>query len=212
MTVKSGPPAARTITGAAEGPGRGPGFRAETRRAIVLAVEDLLAEVHPAALSVPAVAERAGVSVRTVYRYFPSKEDLLDAAAERWREDIGRAMGVEHVGAGDLTEFLPALWHSFAGDIEAVRRAATTDGGRDARRRRLRESRSAVRASLADRFPDIPEADRHAGADLLIAVTSSAMFLELVDRMGLDPADAATLARFGADAVVSRLHHRGGIR
>ena len=45
------------------------------------AVSDLVANDHPAAISVPAVAERAGVGVATVYRYFPTKEALLDAAA-----------------------------------------------------------------------------------------------------------------------------------
>ena len=49
---------------------------------------------EPAGVSMPAVAERAGVSVRTLYRYFPSKDDLQRYAAgwldrrvlrRRWR-------------------------------------------------------------------------------------------------------------------------------
>ena len=52
-----------------------------TRSRIVRAVADLVAEAHPASISVPAVAKRAGVGVATVYRYFPTKEALLDASA-----------------------------------------------------------------------------------------------------------------------------------
>src|SRR5215203_1486893 len=52
-----------------------------TRGRIVQAVADLVAEAHPASISVPAVAKRAGVGVATVYRYFPTKEALLDASA-----------------------------------------------------------------------------------------------------------------------------------
>src|SRR5919202_2146998 len=55
--------------------------RAATRRRILRAVIDLLAEHHPAALSMPAVAARSAVSIPTIYRYFPTKEALLDAAA-----------------------------------------------------------------------------------------------------------------------------------
>ena len=55
---------------------------AATRRRIVDGLLALLAEDHPATLSVPAVARRAGVSVATVYRYFPTKEALLDAGSE----------------------------------------------------------------------------------------------------------------------------------
>ena len=55
---------------------------AATRRRIVDGLLAVLAEDHPATLSVPAVARRAGVSVATVYRYFPTKEALLDAGSE----------------------------------------------------------------------------------------------------------------------------------
>jgi AcrR family transcriptional regulator len=54
----------------------------ETRQRIVDAVAALVTEEHPATISVPAVARRAGVSVATVYRYFPNKGQLLDAATE----------------------------------------------------------------------------------------------------------------------------------
>lgn len=48
---------------------------------------DLLVEERPATISIPAVARRANVSVRTVYHHFPTKEALFDALPEasRWR-------------------------------------------------------------------------------------------------------------------------------
>ena len=50
----------------------------ETRTNILRALVDLIVEQGPGTISIPDVAERAGVSVRTVYHYFPTKEALFD--------------------------------------------------------------------------------------------------------------------------------------
>ncbi|MET0459499.1 MAG: TetR/AcrR family transcriptional regulator, partial [Ilumatobacteraceae bacterium] len=49
-----------------------------TRLGILGALVDLIVEEGPGTISVPQVAARAGVSVRTVYHYFPTKEALFD--------------------------------------------------------------------------------------------------------------------------------------
>jgi AcrR family transcriptional regulator len=56
---------------------------AATRRRIVVAARELIAEGGYAAAQVAAVSERAGVATGTVYRHFPSKADLF---AEVFRE------------------------------------------------------------------------------------------------------------------------------
>jgi AcrR family transcriptional regulator len=50
----------------------------ETRTKILRALVDLIVEEGPGTISIPDVARRAGVSVRTVYHYFPTKEALFD--------------------------------------------------------------------------------------------------------------------------------------
>ena len=65
--------------------------RAATRRRILQAGIERLAEDHPAGISMPAVARQAGISVATLYRYFPSKEKLLDGAAQFRHEIVGHA-------------------------------------------------------------------------------------------------------------------------
>jgi AcrR family transcriptional regulator len=52
-----------------------------TRQAILDAVAELLIERNGADFSVREVAERSGLTHRTVYRYFPRREDLLGAGA-----------------------------------------------------------------------------------------------------------------------------------
>ncbi|RKT83497.1 DNA-binding transcriptional regulator, AcrR family [Saccharopolyspora antimicrobica] len=58
-------------------PSRGRPRRAETDRAILTAAAELLAEHGYAELTIEAVAARAGVGRPTVYRRWPTKEDLV---------------------------------------------------------------------------------------------------------------------------------------
>jgi AcrR family transcriptional regulator len=76
---------------------------AETRERILVAASELL---HRSSvrdwkkLTVRAVAERAGVNERTVYRYFGSEQGLRDAVMHRNEEDAGIAlagMGLEDI-------------------------------------------------------------------------------------------------------------------
>ena len=52
---------------------------AETRRRILDAGIQVLAKGGPEELTIPRVAQRARVAVRTVYRHFPNKDDLVAA-------------------------------------------------------------------------------------------------------------------------------------
>ncbi len=64
------------------------GQAAETREAILDGLVRVMAR-GVAELSIPAVAREAGVSLRTVYRNFPSKRDLLDALNSHLDARIG---------------------------------------------------------------------------------------------------------------------------
>src|SRR6266702_4703733 len=54
-----------------------------TRKAIVEAAVDLLMERKSDGFSVQEVADRAGVTHRTVYRHFPPRQTLMATAAQQ---------------------------------------------------------------------------------------------------------------------------------
>ena len=115
-----------------------------TRARIVRAVADLVADAHPASVSVPAVAQRAGVGVATVYRYFPTKEALLDASAMVLGDDA-KLTSLEAYPSTfeEATALLPDQFAAIARQIPIARnqlasplgrRASARSGGRPSRR------------------------------------------------------------------------------
>ena len=65
-----------------------PALLQETAELILDAVLTLVAEAGIDGLTMEAVAERVGVSLRTVYRYFPDRASLLTAALARHNEAV----------------------------------------------------------------------------------------------------------------------------
>ena len=165
--------------------------RADVTPRCVEAFLDLLETSSPDGVSMPAVARRAGISVRTLYRYFPSKDDLrrgrlrLARARIAGRPGRSRARPRRTSASSSATcgETSPRSCPPCASSTAPARgeRCASS-----ACRRRAQRGRAG--AAGGDHGPRRAEL-----VDLLVAVTSSSMFLELVDRMAYDPEQAADL-------------------
>ena len=181
-----------------------------TRQRILDAAAELVAEGHPAALSVPAVAERSGVSVRTIYRRFPTKEALLDAItdapAEAARALVPGRLTVEH-----LAVYLSQLWRDFAARLDYVRANHASAVGRDLRRHRLPRNRADAEHGLALAGIGLDPDDHARLRDLVVALTSSSMMLELVDRQDHEPEDAAALAAWAVHVLLDHVRRTGKV-
>lgn len=106
----------------------------DTRRRITEAAMELHGTVGPARTSVSAVAERAGVQRHTVYRHFPTEDDLFAACSahfdelhpwpdsEAWRREADPARRLE-TALGELYDFYAAtgsMWANILRDAELV--------------------------------------------------------------------------------------------
>lgn len=96
---------------------------AERQAAVLAAAQWLAAEEGMAGMQVARVAERAGLAAGTIYRYFPSKTDLIAAV-------------IAAVSAADL-EALRRAAAAAPGPLSALAAALTTVGARAVRHRRL---------------------------------------------------------------------------
>lgn len=88
--------------------------RAEQTRAIQEAGRRHLATVGPAALSLRAIARDVGLVSSAVYRYFPSRDDLLTALIVESYDELGDAVEAADAAAdpADLAGRFRALSHA----------------------------------------------------------------------------------------------------
>jgi AcrR family transcriptional regulator len=117
-----------------------------TRERILSAVAELIERGSPDELTMPGVAEASGVSLRTVYRYYPTREQLLEAAG-RW---IGDEL-FKHPYPRDLDE-VADLYQEGCRDFDErpglARALAQSQLGQRARGYRRRERLEAIRRAL----------------------------------------------------------------
>ncbi len=104
----------KTIDAAAEPPSRRASNKARTTAAILDAARGCIAQVGVQAMTMDQVAMRSGVSRATLFNYFASKVELIDAlvqinetgfysAMEAWRAAAGLSVGERLTGLFDAT-------------------------------------------------------------------------------------------------------------
>lgn len=179
--------------------------RLATRDAIVKAAAELLVAEDAAALSVPAVSARSGVSVRTIYRYFPTKAALVEAVGVI--DDPATTAGpMPSVDGSDLHAWLQRGWSD---DVQTplLRAQLRTAAGVEVRRARRRRHRAFAYAVL-DRWDVRADGEtREALADLLLLLTGGAARFEMTDVLGASVERASTAAAWAVEAVLT--HARG---
>ncbi len=139
------------------------------RQAIVDACAELVTERHHLDFSMKEVAERSGVSLRTVYNHFATREDLLDALGAvmdeqsrgaRWRR---RARPRRPAATScDAVRSNMQIFERLGGISEAFAQMPLADVGRDADRAARTKL---ITDFIARQMPSAPADDAHAHRD-----------------------------------------------
>ena len=176
--------------------------RALTRRKVLTAVIDLVAEGALDDLSVPAVAKRSGVSVATIYRYFPTRDELLAAAAEEPARQALEHHPARREGDDDLMAFQRAMWQEFATNLPLLRHQISSQAGREMRAARTERSHDLLAAYLAAQGIDTETDAGQRLISLLMLVTGSLALVELHDRQGLAVDEAIDRSSWAVRALI----------
>jgi AcrR family transcriptional regulator len=204
---------------------------AQRHGAIIAAARKSAAEGGMAAVQVALVAARAGIAAGTVYRYFPSKTDLVAALVAAVSEhEIGALRRAAEAAPGPLSALAAAI-ATFASRAMAQRRLAwavigePVDAQADAVRLVYRQALAAefqTRIERAIRAGYLPAQDAHLTAAAAVGALLESLIGPLASASAegeLEPVQALTLyvlrglgipdAR-ARGLVVSRTRENGG--
>ena len=143
------------------------------------AAVELFAERGYDAVTVTHIAERAGLTRRSFFRYFPDKREVLFAGSERLAPEIERRL----TSGGDEAMTSADVFHVLA-DAGAMVLAE-----RDAQRQRQRQRRELIAAT-----PELQERDHAKTADVAAAIARA------LTRNGVSHSDATLLGAVSAQA------------
>ena len=179
--------------------------RQETAELILDAVLDLMADAGIDTLTMAAVAERVGVSLRSVYRYFPDRASLLTAALARHNQAVPfeSPTSPDQIGAvyGEVFprfDDTPAI-------VQAVLAARVAGSLRwEPRSDRIRE----IEEALAPACDRLPREEAEQATAVIVYLANALAWLSLRDESGLDGHQSGAAITWAIDALVADLRRR----
>ncbi|GBR03714.1 TetR/AcrR family transcriptional regulator [Acetobacter oeni] len=175
-------------------------YAAQTRQRIIENFIALLEESEDNAVSTSALAKKAGVSLRTVYRHFPSRDDLLGATAEWLNTEIfGLVSGDD---TQDLVKGFRTAAEKFDSRPTLARILALTRVGRSMRSTFRNDLALQRRRLLWRDAPGISESDRLKAEAVLACLDNVLSWLTLSEEFGMDGKDIGTAIGWAMELVL----------
>ena len=158
-------------------------------------------------LSHDAVADRAGVARRTVYRYFPDRQALMDGALLRVRDLAGPQVTYPK-SPEELLSTLEPIYTGFDAIAPIATVLRSTPQGRQLRLAQNDRRVASYTRALADAVKELPPKDRKL-ATAMLQVLHTTPWLEMRDHWGLDGHQIARATGWAARTLLNDLRKRG---
>lgn len=158
-------------------------------------------------VSMADVAAAAGMSLRTLYRYFPDRPSLLEAAGHHVVESLG--LPIDIAEPEDISASFLDAGRRFLTRPQLARALVRTRTGRAARSTARTERTDAVTSALAP-LTDNLDADTARRAEAVVAhLCSLTSWVSIADESGLDDEDAQQAVAWAIDVLVGALGRTG---
>lgn len=168
------------------------GYAAQTRERILDAAIAALNDGAPEQLTIAGVAKAAGVTERTVYRHFATREDLLKAVWPRMQARMGMSGFPQDVAT--LIATPQKVFPRFAAEEGSVRASMASEAGREIRRSANPERQKAFLGCVREALPDLDANTRRRRAAVIQLIGSAHGWAAMKDYWGLSAEDAGQAA------------------
>ena len=173
---------------------------AVTRQQILEVAGRLLVD-HPQDLfSHEVIAQRAGVGIRTVYRHFPHRADLLQALWERVRDGTQTTFSSADAGIAPLV--FETFGH-FNTHESLVRAALTASSAFELQNRGALQGRPTFLQSLAELLVDLPAPSQRRILAVCLGIWSAPFWQLLRDRGELSGKEAQEAGAWAMEVVLN---------
>jgi AcrR family transcriptional regulator len=177
--------------------------KADTRALILETVERSLRDRSLTDLSLATVAREAGITERTVYRHFATREQLLEATWAAVNDNIGIKDFPRT--AQELIERPKKLFPAFEQRGEVIRAMLASPQGRELRLRANKQRQSAIRAAVKSARPNLREPALTRLCASVQVLCSASGWATMTDYWGLDSAEAG---RAASEAIATLLNSK----
>ena len=182
--------------------------RRATRDALLDALGEVVREQGINAFSVQDVANRAGLSHRTVYRVFESREALLEGA-RAWVAELVAEQGIpEGTNLDDLAPHIESLFRVLDRQPDLVSAAVQLDIGKAVRPEGSRRRDDLLRGLIEAEFPSITQQERDAGYAALRLLYSAQTWFLLRSQQGLSGAQSGSVVASAIRVLIEDLRNR----
>jgi AcrR family transcriptional regulator len=189
--------------------------RAATREAIMDALAEVVVEKGGLDFSVQEIANRAGVTHRTVYNHFPTREALREGLAEHVEARLAQNNTPPDAG-GVTVEGLPAMaaeaYATFETDPSRVRAYVVLMLASRGFARVAKKRTSAFRKAIESHAPLQAPVPSHAVAAAVRMFLSATGWHLLTELHGLTPQEAAATARWATQTLLDAATRNGSRR
>jgi AcrR family transcriptional regulator len=176
---------------------------ATTHRRILDAAIALLQETDSGHIAIPDVAERAGVSVSTAYRAFPTRDDLLEGVLEELSQRFESVAGPLPTTLDDLVDSARRAVRAVH-EVEPLYRALfATPEGRELHRRTAPRRTASLDAMLSNELANLTDDERRTFIAVAHLLSSSRSVLFLKDYQGLDAEQSVAAVHWALDVLVT---------
>lgn len=178
-------------------------LRATTRECIVGAAADEVRHRGVAQLTNAAIAARAGVAERTVYRHFATREQLMSAVAAEVSRRLATPPVPDHPAA--LADYADELFACFEAQPELTREALQSELFAHVRDSKAAERWRALRALIDRHWPALPAQRRALAAANLRFVLAASCWHYHRTSLAMDASTATAAVRHLVACVLAAL-------
>lgn len=177
----------------------------QTRLRILRAFTEVLADPTAEDVTIPLVARRARVSLRTVYRHFPTREALSDAWAEWMDQSLQIHLHSYPERADRLPGFARELYRSYDESEPVVRAMLNSKAARTVRERTRRRRQRQFERAMSELTEELEPKERLRALGVVYLLVSAPGWQAMRDQWGLDGEEAGKAAAWAVRVLTDEL-------